>query len=159
MLNILYALLKGISAEKTRFFLAIFAIAWGTATIASMLAIGEGRRLTFGRTMSSTGKALLYVSPGQTTTAYGGQAINQAVIFRPKGLHNLKLLPHVRYIMPEYESSVTLLYGDHQSHTSLRGVDSLYGKLRYIISRMGGRFIMPIDNNSRRRVTIFLMVI
>ena len=59
-------------AERTRIFLTILAIAWGTASITIMLALGEGLRLTFSRSGKGMGQGILVVWPGQTSRAYGG---------------------------------------------------------------------------------------
>ena len=63
---------KELFSERTRILLTVLAIAWGTASITIMLALGEGLRLTFGRAMLGMGNGILVVSPGQTSKAYGG---------------------------------------------------------------------------------------
>ncbi len=85
--------------------LTVFAIAWGTFSIASMLAVGEGLRWTFGRAMEGSGKSVLYVAGGQVTTTYQGQAINKQVFLTEQDLKTLeKNLPLVN-ITPEYNFS------------------------------------------------------
>jgi putative ABC transport system permease protein len=56
---------KELFVEKTRMFLTILAIAWGTFTIASMLSIGEGLRVTFGQSVAGL-ENQLQVTSGKT---------------------------------------------------------------------------------------------
>lgn len=147
-------IIKELLAEKTRFFLIILAIAWGTASITSMLAVGEGLRITFGRVMEGSGKALLFVTGGQTSSNYQGQALNQTISLTPQDLQAIKNGIPAIHITPEYTIFTQSKYGDQQSYTMLNGVEPIYGKLRYIIPQRGGRFINAIDIQKRQRVIV-----
>ena len=72
-MNIAFGMiLKELYSQRRRVFLTILAIAWGTASIAGMLAVGEGLRETFGRGIQSGGKAVISVYPGVTSKDFRG---------------------------------------------------------------------------------------
>jgi len=146
---------KELFTERTRILLTILAIAWGTASITTMLALGEGLRLTFGRSGKGMGEGILIVWPGQTSRVYGGL---------PEG-HPVPLiredLEQVRASVPE----IAALSGEHRHYPQMRragqfrtgrmmGVEPDYGEMRNIIVEPGGRFIDPIDIQLRRRVAV-----
>jgi putative ABC transport system permease protein len=153
MISIAY-IIREILAEKTRFFLILLAVAWGTASITGMLAVGEGLRLTFSRAIASSGSALLYVTTGQTTKSYHGQAINQVINLTQQDLQNLRTSIPTIQVLPEYNFSTPIIYNDKKSFTSISGVEPLYGNWRNITPQSNGRFINASDMQQRQQVIV-----
>ncbi len=148
-------MLRDLFAERTRVWLTIFAIAWGTLSISVMLGIGEGLRQTFGKNMHGIGEDLLILSPGMSTKPYRGQA-QQPIQFNLQDVPRLKSLPDIITVTPEYHltQAITLVVGNRAYYTPPSGVEPDYGMLRKIQPRMGGRFINSLDNQRQSLVII-----
>lgn len=148
-------IIKELFAEKTRIILTILALAWGTASIASILAIGEGLRLGFGKAMAGEGKAILVIRGGQTTKAYQGQATKQPVNLTEQDLQLIKkAFPEITHISAEYQSQHKMQYQKKSRSGSVLAVDTDYGYMRNIIPQPNGRFIDAIDAQQATRVIV-----
>jgi len=148
-------LFKELFAEKTRIILTILAIAWGTFAIASMLAIGEGLRVTFAKTIANTGKNLLVVRGGHTSRDYKGMHAHQKIKLRRQDYLAISKLPAIKYISPIYEAHYsTLKYAVNTTRMSIWAVNANYGKVHAIEASPGGRFISDFDMHLNRRVIV-----
>ena len=146
---------KELFAERTRLLLTILAIAWGTASITTMLALGEGLRLTFGRSGKGMGEGILIVWPGQTSKAYGGLPEGHPVALTPEDLELVSAaIPEIGASSGEYRHWLQMRSGDKLRTGRLMGVHPEYGEMRNIIPAPGSRFIDPIDIEQRRRVAV-----
>ena len=142
-------------AERTRIYLTILAIAWGTASITTMLALGEGLRLTFSRSGKGMGQGILVVWPGQTSRAYGGLPEGYPVGLDREDVEALRAaIPEIGSISGEHRTWLQMRHGDEFRSGIVRGVRPEYGPMRNIIPRPGGRFIDPIDMAQRRRACL-----
>ena len=109
MLSLRY-MLRELLAEKTRIILTVLAIAWGTFSISSMLAVGEGLRVVFGQAMAGAGKSILAIQGGQSSKAFKGMASNQMVYLTEEDLQAIrKGIPDIQ-ITPEYVFSANYQY-------------------------------------------------
>ncbi len=141
-------------AEKTRLLLTIMAIAWGTASIAGMLAVGEGLRVTFGQAMQGVGYNVMVVRGGQTTQNFRGQPINQTIKLTRQDLQHLKSALPDTQITPEYSFMAKLEHGNKGYSTMVSAVTPLYAKLRNLQVANGGRFINHLDMQNARRTVV-----
>lgn len=148
---------KEMIAEKMRVMLTVFAVAWGTASIAGMLAVGEGLRTTFGSAMNNAGPGLLYLLPDKTTYGYRGLPAKTPVYVTPE---DLSLAQHhwlqQATILGEYQFSGMPLHHNNQKAAFYdgRGVPAEYGKLRALHIAAPGRFINDDDQQQHRRVVV-----
>ena len=78
-------------AHRTRLILTILAIAWGTFSIATMLAIGEGLRVTFGDVVTNSGTESIIINAGQSTKPYRGRS-NISITLTQDNLEALQIL-------------------------------------------------------------------
>lgn len=146
---------KELFAERTRILLTVLAIAWGTAAITIMLALGEGLRLTFGRAIKGTGEGILVVWPGQTSKAYDGHSEGRRLSLDPEDLRLVRAaIPQIASISGEYERWTQMRHGNRWRTGQLRGVEPDYGPMRNVLPAPGGRFISPLDEIQRRRVAV-----
>lgn len=146
---------KELFAERTRVLLTILAIAWGTASITVMLALGEGLRTVFGRSMRGMGEGILIVWPGQTSKAYQGVPEGQGLPLDQDDLRQFKAaIPEIAAISGEYTTWRQIKQGKKLRTGRIAGVDPEYGPMRNIFPQPGGRFLDPIDIQQRRRVII-----
>lgn len=138
--------------EKTRLLLTIIAIAWGTFSIALMLAVGEGLRTTFGNAVESVGKNVIFASAGQTTTNFAGNRLNLPITLEPDALPAYQAsISAIKQISPEYSFSATLQYQQHTNSAQIYAVYPNYASMRNIIPN-GGRFIDNLDMQQFRQV-------
>ena len=153
MLSLRY-MLRELLAEKTRIILTVLAIAWGTFSISSMLAVGEGLRVVFGQAMAGAGKSILAIQGGQSSKAFKGMASNQMVYLTEEDLQAIrKGIPDIQ-ITPEYVFSANYQY--QQNRTSMMGsaVYPIYGTMRSLNVAANGRFINPLDIQQARRIVV-----
>lgn len=148
-------ILKELFAERTRILLTILAVAWGTASITCMLAVGEGLRITFGHAMLSAGKGILIVHGGETAIPYHGHRANEKISLTPSDLDLVKKsLPELKAISAEYHNSYSMEFHDQSRNGSVLGVEPSYGPMRNITAQAGGRFIDALDEKNYRRVVV-----
>ncbi|MBT3602105.1 MAG: ABC transporter permease [Candidatus Latescibacteria bacterium] len=154
-MNAIKYILKELFAERTRVLMTILAIAWGTAAITIMLALGEGLRVTFGRSMRGIGEGVLRVRGGQTSKAFAGMPEGRNIPLTEQDLLTVKTtIPEVNLISGEYDTWRSMKYNDNWRSGRIGGVDPDFGEMRNIIPAPGGRFINPIDIKLRRRVIV-----
>jgi putative ABC transport system permease protein len=142
-------------AERTRLLLTVLAIAWGTASVTTMLALGEGLRLTFARSDRGMGEGIVVVWPGQTSKAYGGLPEGHPVRLVPDDIDLLRrAIPEMASVSGEGNAYPQLRHGERFRTSRVMGVHPEYGDMRHILPVAGGRFIDPIDLAQRRRVAV-----
>lgn len=147
------SIIKEMISDKLRIFLTILAIAWGTASISGMLAIGQGLRVTFSHAMTGAGKGLLIVRPGQSSKKINGYGLGRPVYLRPSMLKTIrKRVPNLKAIVGEYQFNAPLYYQGRLSVSQPYAVSPQYAKLRSIRAQPGGRFINALDMKEKRRV-------
>jgi putative ABC transport system permease protein len=147
---------KELIREKTRIILTVIAIAWGTFAIASMLAIGEGLRLTFIKTMANTGQNLLMMKGGRTSKIYRGTHAGMKINLTKKDYKEIAGLPNVAAISPAYTLAQTISHRDAHMLINMQtlAVSSTYNKIHNIRVLPGGRFISPLDIKQRKAVIV-----
>ena len=153
---IIYIFKDLLTEDRNRFVLTVLAVAWGTASIAVMLALGEGVRLTLDRAMQGVGDGILVVRPGQTSQAYKGLPEGMKIHLKPGDFAALReSMPQLGAASGEFIVPYTQMrYGDNWRTGRIVGVEPEYGAMRYIEPEPGGRFINYMDNKLRRRVVV-----
>lgn len=146
---------KEMLAEKTRLFLTILAIAWGTLSVALMLSVGEGLRVTFGNATNGVGQNVIFAQGGQTTTNYGGYPENLAVSLLQQDFHSIvKGVPEIQSASRIFSFSATIQYQLNTYPAQISAVDPSFGPMRNITPQAGGRFIDYLDMQNARRVIV-----
>lgn len=141
--------------EKTRIILTIFAITWGTFSIAIMLAIGEGLRLNFARTMANAGANLLTITPGVTSKIYHGMSSNEPLKFTKLDIDAISTLPNITSVSPQYKFNSKLRYYKSESyHVDFYAVTPEYANIHRIRVMPGQRFISGFDIKRRSSVVV-----
>lgn len=147
--------LRELLTERTRLLLTVLAIAWGTASITTMLALGEGLRVTFGRSGKGMGEGILVVWPGQTSKPFGGLPEGYPVRLRQEDYDQLRLaIPELGGLSGEYQAYPQLRRKDKFRTSRVMGVHPDYGEMRNVLVEAGGRFLDPVDLVQRRRVAV-----
>ena len=151
--------LRGLSAQKRRIFLTILAIAWGTASIAGMLAVGEGLRQTFGRGISSGGSSIITVYPSYTSMDYKGVGKGVAVLLNKDDVNNIKASlrkENIEMNLVEgiYDFSAISSYKRQVIMGSGLAVLPKYFSVNAIKPNPGGRLISEVDEKNSLRVVV-----
>jgi len=140
--------------EKIRAILTIIAIAWGTFSIAIMLAVGEGLRLNFGHTMANAGDRLLAIYPGVTSKTYRGMSANEPLKLTKKDLKAIAALPNVAGVSVQYDFRTKLRYRGGKSYRNFRAVTPEYAAIHNIKVGSKQRFISFLDMQKRGSVVV-----
>ena len=141
--------------EKTRIVLTIFAIAWGAFAIAIMLAIGEGLRLNFARTMANAGDNLLTITLGRTSKNYRGVSANEQLKLTKRDMDAIVGLPNVASVTPKYRFSAKLRYRDRNvNYASFYAVTPEYAVTHRVQVKPTQRFISAFDLKKRNSVVV-----
>jgi putative ABC transport system permease protein len=141
--------------EKTRIALTILAIAWGTFAIAIMLAIGEGLRLNFARTMANAGDKLLTITPGITSKNYRGVGSNERLKLNKRDLGSIASLPNVASVSPQYKFHSQLRYHDRNIYyANFYAITPEYATIHRMQIKSKQRFISSFDHQQRNSVVV-----
>lgn len=143
--------------QKTRAFLTMFAITWGTLSVVLLLAFGEGLGITMRNGLLNAGDRIFIIYGGETSQPFDGL---------PKG-RQIRLtkedLPLLQRSIPEIDKGsvsygrwgAALQVGPTKTTTYMEGVDPAFEEMRRMYPAQGGRFLNVQDMKQQRRV-VFL---
>ena len=146
--------LGDLRAHRTRTFLTIFAMVWGTISIVLLLAFGQGLRNQISVSLLNAGERIFMVYGGQTTLDHEGLSQGRVIRLREDDLDLvLRAIPEFEFGSPSYGRGRTHLEaGENQTTTYMEGVNPIFSELRRMFPAPGGRFINQRDLDQRRRV-------
>ncbi len=146
--------LGDLRAQKTRAFLTIFAVVWGTISIVLLLAFGEGLRNQFSVGLLNAGERIFMVYGGQTSMEHEGLSKGRRIRLREEDLDLLlRAVPEFEMGSPSYGRGRThLKVEENQTTTYMEGVSPVFSELRRMFPAPGGRFINQRDIDEKRRV-------
>ncbi|MFQ5690306.1 MAG: ABC transporter permease [Gemmatimonadota bacterium] len=140
--------------QKTRAFLTLFAMVWGTVSVVLLLAFGEGLRRSVTNGLLNAGERIFMVYGGQTGLPYQGLPEGRRVRLTEDDLTLLiEAIPEIEMGSPSYGRwGTSLRAGDRKTTTYMEGVNPEFGEMRHMFPAAGGRFLDPMDLRERRRV-------
>ncbi len=146
--------LGDLRANRTRSFLTIFAMVWGTISIVLLLAFGRGLRTQVSEGLLNAGERIFMVYGGQTSVEHEGLSQGRRIRLREEDLDLvLRAIPEFEFGSPSYGRGRThLKAGENQTTTYMEGVNPIFSELRRMFPAPGGRFINQRDLDQRRRV-------
>jgi putative ABC transport system permease protein len=148
--------LRALRANKMRSMLTILGIVIGVATVVALLSLGKGATASITSSIQSNGSNLLTVSPGkQQTGPQGAGQSRQAsyLYYSDYQLLQRGLTNNVAAIVPSYQSSYLVKYGDQSFSVNVTGVVKDYQEVRsYKVAE--GRFVSDGDNKSEALVAV-----
>ena len=154
-MHLIIQFFRELSKEKTRMFLTIMALAWGSANTVLLLSVGEGLGRQFHKGWKGMGENVMVVGPRRTTKAFAGFQPGRRIYPTEEDIILLKTqVPEIAAISTEYSRNTEISYGDKIIRKRLIGVHPGYGPMRNIIPEAGGRFLNDLDQQRRRRVII-----
>ena len=146
--------LGDLRANRTRSFLTIFAMVWGTISIVLLLAFGRGLRTQVSEGLLNAGERIFMVYGGETSLEHEGLSAGRRIRLREDDLDLvLRAIPEFEFGSPSYGRGRThLKAGENQTTTYMEGVNPIFSELRRMFPAHGGRFINQRDLDQRRRV-------
>jgi putative ABC transport system permease protein len=157
-IELLKEFFQDLKAHKTRAFLTIIAIAWGTVTVVLLLSFGEGLGTQMQKGLLNAYNRILLVWGGQTGMEFEGLPKGRRIRFVEEDIELLKnAIPYIDVISPQYRKNVTLTYGKFSTTTECEGVNPAFEEMRRMYPIAGGRFLNDADILHQRRV-LFLGV-
>ena len=146
--------LRDMRSQKTRTFLTIFGITWGTISVVLLLAFGVGMEKQMDKNMHGLGEGIMIIWPGRTSVPYEGLSKGRPLRFRDEDAFLVEQeIPQIKHSCPEYAGwGIKLKYGKNAYSCVMKGIYPIYSDIRNVIPRRGGRFINDTDINQKRRV-------
>jgi len=144
-------------AQKTRAFLTMFAVTWGTIAVVLLLAFGEGLRVAISSGLLNAGERIFMVYGGTTSKVFEGLPTGRRVRLTEEDLALLRRsVPEIEMGSPSYgQWGTSLRWGEQKTTTYMEGIEPPFSEMRRMFPRSGGRFINADDVRERRRV-VFL---
>lgn len=145
-------------SQKTRAFLTMFAVMWGTITVVLLLAFGEGMKNSLVRGLTNAGDRILMVYGGQTSRTFEGMPQGRYIRLDEDDLRLLQttLAEDIDAASPSYGRWGVALESEHRRTTTyMEGVRPSFEELRRMYPAAGGRFLNILDDAEKRRV-VFL---
>jgi len=142
---------------KSRTFMTMFGIIWGTMTVILLLALGAGVRKTMSKNMHGMGEGIAIVWPGRTSIPFEGYGRDRRLRLREDDVDLLRSeIKEFTAISPEYHRWGTpVRVRDKINKPNISGIIPEYGPMRNIIPQPGGRWLNDMDIKEKRRV-VFL---
>jgi len=142
---------------KSRTFMTMFGIIWGTITIIVLLSFGVGVKKSMSKNMHGIGESIILVWPGRTAMPFKGYGTGRYIPITAEDVLLLKNeIPEMSLASPEFSRWDTYIrLKDKKQSVNLTGIIPEYGEMRNIFPESGGRWINKLDLQDRRRV-VFL---
>ena len=140
--------------QKTRAFLTMFAIMWGTLSVVLLLAFGEGLGTTMRNGLLNAGDRIFQVYGGETSIVHDGLDKGRPIRLVREDLDLLlKSIPDIDMGSASFGRwGVALQVGTNRTTTYMEGVSPAFEEMRRMYPAAGGRFLNIQDDINRRRV-------
>jgi len=146
--------LGDLRTQKTRVFLTMFAITWGTISVVLLLAFGEGLRHSIVQGLLNAGERMFMVYGGTTSEEFEGLPKGRRVRLSEEDLELIqRSIEEIDLVSPSYGRwGTTLEVGDNRTTTYMEGVYPTFETLRRMYPQAQSRFINQRDLDEKRRV-------
>ncbi len=148
--------LRALLANKMRSVLTILGIVIGVATVVALLSIGQGATASITNQIRSTGSNLLNISPGRQQVGFRGEGTTRAashLYYADYELLQRAITGNISAIVPTYQSSYTIKYGDQSLDTGVSGTTAEQKDVRSL-QVASGRFFTDGDNKAGALVAV-----
>ncbi len=139
---------------KSRTFMTMFGIVWGTMTVILLLAFGVGVQKSMSKNMHGMGDGVAILWPGTTSIPFEGYGKERYIPLHEDDAELLRTeIGEFSAISPEYiRYGIPVRNNDKTSQSAVTGVIPEYGPMRNVIAVEGGRWLNDQDMKERRRV-------
>lgn len=111
---------------KSRTFMTMFGIIWGTMTVILLLAFGVGVKRSMSKNMHGIGEGIVIVWPGQTSKVFQGYGRERRIrlVYEDTDLLRREI-PDIESISPEYSRwGMAVRVGDKINKPNISGIRS-----------------------------------
>jgi len=138
--------------HRFRASLTMLGISWGIVAVVLMMAYGNGfhEALMVGFRMAFS-EGTVVVWPGQTSMQAGGERAGKRIRMKEDDIEPIRQLGLIKRVSPEYVRTLPITYGNKQTSSAVRGVNTEYAVMRHETAEYG-RFFNDEDVDKRRRV-------
>ena len=149
--------ISDMKVQRTRAFLTMFAITWGTIAVVLLVAFGEGLGTTMRNGLLNAGDRIFQVYGGETSQEFEGLPKGRRIRLQAVDLNLvMKNIPDIDAGSVSYGKwGTNLEVGKTRTTTFMEAVDPSFEDLRRMFPAAGGRFLNDRDNLEKRRV-VFL---
>ncbi len=147
--------LKDLNTQRTRAFLTILSITWGTIAVVLLLSFGEGlgRQMTNG--LLNAGNEIMILYGGETGMPFEGVPKGRPIRLEEEDAELLRqAIPAIDVVSPQYRATVRLTNGRNSMNTECEGVNPNFEEMRRMYPAAGGRFLNNADVTQQRRVLV-----
>ena len=139
---------------KSRTFMTMFGITWGTMTVIVLLAFGGGVDRSMRKSMHGMGEGIAIMWPGRTSIPFEGYGRDRQLYFVYEDAKILRQeIKELDSISPEFSRwGMACRVDDRVNQPNISGVVTEYGPMRHIWPQPGGRWLNDLDLRDRRRV-------
>jgi putative ABC transport system permease protein len=151
---------QDLKTQRTRSFLTIVAITWGTIAVVLLLSFGNGlgRQMELG--LVNAGNQIMIVYGGETGKVFEGMPKGRVVDLVEEDAEMLrKAIPGIDMVSPQYRKTVQLSFGKNTGNTECEGVNTSFEEMRRMFPTQGGRFLNDVDVARQRRSIVLGPVI
>jgi len=146
--------LEALRSNKLRSLLTMLGIVIGVSAVIAMVALGRGAQQSVKDRIASLGTTMLTVVPGQQR---GPGSVASATDRRPLKIEDAQELEQrgnvLAAVEPEMSRSLQVVYGSHNTNTTIVGTTANYLEVRRYAMDVGRMFVASEDA-ARRRVAV-----
>ncbi len=140
-INLFKIALKAISANKMRSFLTALGIIIGIASVITMLAVGQGTKLSIQASISEMGSNMIMIHPGADRRGGVKQDASSMETLKLDDYQAIKdECKYIKAISPMVSSGGQFIYGNENTPSSIYGVNQDYLDIRQISISDGEMF-------------------
>jgi putative ABC transport system permease protein len=148
--------LRALRANKLRSILTMLGIVIGVATVVALISLGSGATASITSDIQGSGSNLLTIAAGRSQFGPGNDGASQQqshLYYSDYELLQRGLTQNISAIVPTYQSSYVVKYGDESFNVNVTGVTEDYQTVRsYDVT--SGRFIKEGDNKAQSKVAV-----
>ena len=153
--ELLRVFVQDLKTQRTRAFLTLLSITWGTVAVVLLLSFGEGLGTQMLAGLTNAGSRIMILYGGETGMQFEGSPKGRRIRMVEEDAEMLRLaIPAIEMISPQYRRYVQLRYGRVATNTECEGVNPLFEEMRRMYPASGGRFLSEPDVEQHRRVLV-----
>ncbi|MDE6810610.1 MAG: ABC transporter permease [Muribaculaceae bacterium] len=130
IVNLLKIAFKALSNNKMRCFLTMLGIIIGVASVITMLAIGQGSKISIREQISEMGSNMIMIHPGNMQRGGVRQSADDMQTLEVSDYEAIKGLPGISAVSPSVNSGGQLVNGNNNYPSSIYGITPEYLDIR-----------------------------
>lgn len=138
--NLLKIALKALANNKMRGFLTMLGIIIGVASVITMLAIGQGSKLSIEEQISEMGSNMIMIHPGNMERGGVRQSSDDMQTLEVTDYEAIKTAKNVQYVSPTVNSGGQLINGANNYPSTVYGITPDYLEIRRLKVKSGDIF-------------------